>query len=73
MLAQKVAIAFQGENQAQGYGVDIDVKGDWKPKPLEPYVGSQWLSQLTGHSVWNAGVDLQLNDVGFTYQIGRKG
>ncbi len=69
LLSQPVSIDFQGENIAQGYGVAIDVLGDWDVEPLVPYLGKQWLSPLNGHAPWSMDVDIQLNDVGFTYQI----
>ncbi|KJY82058.1 membrane protein [Vibrio galatheae] len=69
LLKQPIAIDFQGENIAQGYGVAIDVIADWDIEPLEPYLGKQWLEPLAGHAPWNMDVDIQLNDVGFTYQI----
>ncbi|WFB48498.1 YhdP family protein [Vibrio coralliilyticus] len=69
LLKQPVAIDFAGENAGQGYGVNIDVVGDWDLKPLTPYVGGQWMGPLDGHAPWRMGVDIQLNDVGFTYQL----
>ncbi len=32
-------------------------------------MGDKVVSRLAGHSPWNLDVDLQLNDVGFTYQL----
>ncbi|KHD23749.1 membrane protein [Vibrio caribbeanicus] len=69
LLEQDIAIDFSGENVAQGYGVDIDVVGDWNIKPIGPYIGRKWTDPLQGHAPWRMGVDIQLNDVGFTYQI----
>ncbi|MCG9584462.1 TIGR02099 family protein [Vibrio tubiashii] len=69
LLNQPVSIDFQGENIDQGYGVAIDVVGDWEVEPLVPYLGKQWLEPLNGHAPWSMDVDIQLNDVGFTYQI----
>lgn len=69
LLEQDVAIDFAGENVGQGYGVDIDVVGDWDIKPIGPYVGTKWTDPLQGHAPWRMGIDIQLNDVGFTYQI----
>ncbi|NVD07572.1 TIGR02099 family protein [Vibrio sp. JPW-9-11-11] len=69
LLRQPVSIDFSGENIAQGYGVAIDVVGDWDIKPLTPYLGQRWLGPLDGHAPWRMDVDIQLNDVGFTYQI----
>ncbi|MFB9215605.1 YhdP family protein [Vibrio sinaloensis] len=69
LLEQAVAIDFSGENVAQGYGVDIDVVGDWDIDPIGPYIGKKWTDPLVGHAPWRMGVDIQLNDIGFTYQI----
>ncbi len=69
LLKQAVSIDFNGENLGQGYGVNIDVVGDWDIKPLSPYLGTQWIDPLDGHAPWQMGVDIQLNDIGFTYQI----
>ncbi|ASF98933.1 TIGR02099 family protein [Vibrio anguillarum] len=69
LLTQPIAIDFKGENASQGYAVNIDVVGDWDIKPLTPFVGERWLNRLKGHAPWQMGVDIQLNDVGFTYQI----
>ncbi|WP_434997596.1 YhdP family protein [Vibrio scophthalmi] len=69
LLAQPVSIDFNGENEGSGYRVGIDVLGDWDVKPLAPYVGAQWLAPVTGHLPWQTNVDIQLNDVGFTYQV----
>lgn len=69
LLDQPVAIDFDGESSNAGYNVGIDVLGDWEIKPLAPYVGAQWLKPVSGHVPWQTNVEIQLNDVGFTYQI----
>lgn len=69
LLKQPVSIDFKGESAANGYDVNIDVLGDWKIKPLSPYLGSRWTQPLTGHAPWTMDLNIQLNDVGFTYQI----
>lgn len=69
ILDQPVSIDFTGENAGQGYAVKLDAVGDWDVKPLTPYLGQRWLKRLSGHAPWELGVDLQLNDVGFTYQL----
>ncbi|WP_375754169.1 YhdP family protein [Vibrio sp. HN007] len=69
LLDQPVSVDFKGESQNKGYGVNIDLVGDWEVKPLEPYVGQHWLDPIGGHAPWSMDIDLQLNDVGFTYQI----
>lgn len=69
LLTQPVSIDFNGENAGQGYNVAINVLGDWDTKPLAPYLGDKWLAPVSGHAPWQMDVDIQLNDVGFTYQI----
>ncbi len=69
LLEQPISFDFQGESTNQGYAVNIDVIGDWDIKPLVPHVGERWLKPLNGHAPWQTHVALQLNDVGFTYQI----
>lgn len=69
LLTQPVSIDFNGENDGNGYLVGIDVLGDWETKPLEPYIGQQWLAPVSGHLPWQTSVDIQLNDIGFTYQL----
>ncbi|WP_165312371.1 YhdP family protein [Vibrio ziniensis] len=69
LLKQPISFDFRGESSPQGYAVNIDVIGDWDVKPLVPYVGERWLKRLKGHATWQTSVALQLNDVGFTYQI----
>lgn len=69
LLNQPIFLDFQGQNAGKGYSVGIDAVGDWKTAPLEPYVGDKVVSRLAGHSPWNLDVDIQLNDVGFTYQL----
>ncbi len=69
VLDQPISLDFTGQNSNKGYDTRIDLIGDWKVKPLEPYLGKTWLQRLSGHAPWNMGIDLQMNDVGFTYQI----
>ncbi|WP_299685714.1 YhdP family protein [uncultured Vibrio sp.] len=69
LLEQGISIDFKGKNNGPSYAVDIDVLGDWDVEPLEPYVGEQWLSRLSGHAQWHSQIDILLNDVGFTYQL----
>ncbi|KOO02783.1 YhdP family protein [Vibrio nereis] len=72
LLDQPVKIGFSGENASKGYSVGIDVAGNWKIKPIAPYLGEHWVAPLEGRAPWKMDVDLQLNDVGFTYQIDTK-
>ncbi|WP_194438410.1 YhdP family protein [Vibrio fluminensis] len=69
LLKQPVSIDFNGESSKSGYNIGVDVVGDWSVKPLAPYVGAQWLKPVSGHVPWQTNVEIQLNDVGFTYQI----
>ncbi|MDW6002011.1 YhdP family protein [Vibrio mangrovi] len=68
MLGQPVSLDFQGESGNKGYNVHIDTIGDWEVTPLATYVGKKWIQPLSGHAPWEMGIDIQLNDVGFSYQ-----
>ncbi|WED23322.1 TIGR02099 family protein [Vibrio sp. JC009] len=72
LLDQPVSLDFKGENQNSGYGVNIDLVGDWEAAPLVPYIGGGWMERLQGHAPWAMDIDLQLSDIGFTYQIDTK-
>ena len=69
LLEQPVALDFRGENAEQGYDVNIDVVGDWELKPLASYLGKRWIDPVDGHVPWQMGIAIQLDDVGFAYQI----
>lgn len=73
LLNQPMSLDFNGRNDdkqgSQGYLVDIKATGDWYVDPLMPYLGRKWLQHVDGHASWDLGVDLQLTDIGFTYQI----
>jgi uncharacterized protein (TIGR02099 family) len=72
LLGQPISLDFSGEQQQKGYAVDIDIIGDWEAEPLGAYIGKTWVKPLSGHVPWSMGVDIQLNDIGFTYQIDTK-
>ncbi|GAM77483.1 possible exported protein [Vibrio ishigakensis] len=72
LLDQPISLDFTGQNAARGYDTKIDLVGDWQVKPLIPYLGKTWLEPISGHAPWNMGIDLQINDVGFTYQLDTK-
>ncbi|MGR5501123.1 YhdP family protein [Vibrio sp. DNB22_10_4] len=69
LLDQPINLDFQGQNASKGYAVKINSVGDWSTAPLEPYIGDKVVSRLSGHAPWHLDVDIQLNDVGFTYQL----
>ncbi|MBR9788221.1 MAG: TIGR02099 family protein [Vibrionaceae bacterium] len=69
LLTQPISLDFRGESSQQGYDVAINTLGDWDVEPLKPYVGERWLNLVSGHAPWQMDIDLQLNDVGFTYQV----
>ncbi|WP_170066807.1 YhdP family protein [Vibrio gangliei] len=69
LLNQDIALDFNSHSQGQGYSVGIDVVGDTDMIKLKQQIDSVWLKPLAGNAPWNLGVDIQLNDIGFTYQI----
>ncbi|MDK9778931.1 MULTISPECIES: YhdP family protein [Vibrio] len=69
LLNQPISLDFRGKNAEQGYNVTINTLGDWEVDPLKPYLGERWLNLVSGHAPWQMDVELQLNDVGFTYQV----
>ncbi|MEE3880470.1 YhdP family protein [Vibrio sp. YYF0003] len=69
LLTQPISVDFRGESAEQGYDVTINTLGDWDVEPLKPYVGERWLNLVSGHAPWQMDIGLQLNDVGFTYQV----
>ncbi|OEF28458.1 YhdP family protein [Vibrio rumoiensis] len=69
LLKQPISLDFSGQNQSKGYAVNIDVLGNADMATLRQEVPSPWLDPLAGSAPWNLNVDLQLNDVGFTYQL----
>jgi len=69
LLDQPIALDFKGESQDKKYIVAIDTLGDWDVDPLVPYLGESWLKRVQGHAPWSMGINLQLDDIGFTYQI----
>jgi len=72
LLSQPISVDFKGEGLASSYGVNINLLGDWEVAPLAPYIGSKWVKRVQGHAPWQMDIDLQLNDIGFTYQIDSK-
>ncbi|PMM82667.1 YhdP family protein [Vibrio breoganii] len=72
LLEQPITLDFLGQNAESSYDTRIDLIGDWRAEPLVPYLGKTWLEPISGHAPWNMGIDLQINDVGFTYQIDAK-
>lgn len=69
LLEQPVKLGFLGANAGKGYGVGIDIEGNWNIKPIARYLGERWIEPLQGRAPWKMDVDIDLNDVGFTYQI----
>lgn len=70
LLGQPISLSFNGEAQSDFYGVNIDVKGKWNIDPLREYIDSPLIDKVKGTSVWDTSINLQMADVGFTYQIG---
>ncbi|CAM3982245.1 YhdP family protein [Vibrio neonatus] len=72
VLDQPISLDFTGQNAEASYDTRIDLIGDWQVEPLVPYLGKTWLEPISGRAPWNMGIDLQINDVGFTYQLDAK-
>ncbi|GAD78691.1 YhdP family protein [Vibrio ezurae] len=72
VLDQPISLDFTGQNAESSYDTRIDLIGDWHVEPLIPYLGKTWLEPISGRAPWNMGIDLQINDVGFTYQLDAK-
>ncbi len=69
LLQQPVSLAFKGESLDSSYAVDINASGEWGIKPLTPYLGEHRTKRIQGHAPWNMDIDIQLDDVGLSYQI----
>ncbi|CAM3719866.1 hypothetical protein VA7868_01868 [Vibrio aerogenes CECT 7868] len=69
LLGQKIALDFNGESGKKGYNVHINTGGLWQVRPLEKYLEKKWIQPLKGQSLWGMGIDLQLHDIGFSYQM----
>lgn len=70
LLGQPISLSFNGEAQSDFYSVAIETKGKWKISPLREYIDSPMMEKVSGVSTWNSDINLQVADVGFTYQIG---
>ncbi len=73
MLDQRASFAFSGKSNQKGYQVHVGSSGTWDVTRLGPHVGRYWTNPLKGTAPWDMGVDIQLNDVGFAYQVNLKG
>lgn len=72
LLDQPISLDFKGDTAPNSYHVAIDVVGEWSVTPLAPYIGKQWIEPVSGYAPWQMGINIQLNDVGFTYQLDAK-
>ena len=70
LLGQPISLSFTGEAQSDFYSVNIETKGKWKISPLKDYIDSPMMDKVGGVSEWNSTINLQVADVGFTYQLG---
>ena len=70
LLGQPISLSFNGEAQSDFYSVAIETKGKWKTSPLKEYIDSPMMDKVSGVSTWHSDINLQVADVGFTYQIG---
>ncbi|OCH25201.1 YhdP family protein [Aliivibrio sp. 1S128] len=70
LLGQPISLSFTGEAQSDFYSVNIETKGKWKISPLKDYIDSPMMDKVGGVSEWSSTINLQVADVGFTYQLG---
>lgn len=73
ILGQKTTLGFNGRSNAKGYQLHVSSRGTWEVSKLGPHIGKYWTDPLKGDGPWSMGVDVQLNDVGFNYNIDLKG
>ncbi len=69
LLGQPIILSFYGADQSDFYNVAINASGKWQVAPLKEYISSPMLDKVSGTSVWNSDIELQITDVGFHYQI----
>ncbi|MFV0576279.1 MAG: YhdP family protein [Vibrio sp.] len=69
LFDQQINLNFKGSNQAKAYGVNINVAGTTDVTKVKKNIESVWLAPLSGSLPWKIGVDLQLAEKGFTYQV----
>ncbi|CED72365.1 putative exported protein [Aliivibrio wodanis] len=70
LLGQRVSLSFRGEAQSDFYAVDIDTKGKWTASLLQKYIDSPMMEKVSGGAEWDSTINLQVADVGVTYQLG---
>ncbi|PQJ88277.1 YhdP family protein [Aliivibrio sifiae] len=70
LLGQPISLSFNGEAQSDFYSVNIETKGKWKVSQLKDYIDSPVMDKVDGISVWSSTINLQVADIGFTYQLG---
>lgn len=73
LLGQAISLGFKGKSNSKGYEVNLASKGVWDVTKLGPYVGKYWTNPVRGNGPWSLDVDLQLNQVGFNYQVDLNG
>ncbi len=69
LLTQSISLDFRGESSEQGYDIKLDTLGEWEVEGFKSYQEEPWLTLVSGHAPWQMLIDLQLSDVGFTYQV----
>ncbi|MGY0643812.1 MAG: YhdP family protein [Paraglaciecola chathamensis] len=67
LFAQPIEVDFRGRQRSEGYLANIDLKGDWKIKPLVEQFVPSLASYVDGVSPWHTNVKLTLPEDGFSY------
>ena len=67
LLQQPVKVSFKGLQQAEHYQADIIMRGDWQVVPLLEKYHPALATYLTGGSLWQADINLQLPQDGYEY------
>ncbi|KXI30121.1 YhdP family protein [Paraglaciecola hydrolytica] len=67
LLNQAVKVSFNGLQKNQHYEADINIKGDWQTTKLLNKYHPALASYLSGSSLWQADVNLQLPQDGYEY------
>lgn len=68
LLGQPIQASLHAEQGDKGYEVSIDTQAHWHVAPLLAAHFPGWQSLFGGEADWQAQIDLQLNEQGFSYQ-----
>ncbi|ODQ00392.1 YhdP family protein [Salinivibrio sp. SS2] len=69
-LGQPIKVDFDGQTDAAGYQLDLNLDADWDVAPLLAQLSLPLEDYLAGGARWQATLGLTLHDIGFDYQLG---